>query len=311
MSPQARPRKWITAVWVATGIALGMTRGLAAQVPPPPPPEAIRLLDLLAQGSVTLADLKDVLHPVLAEKYGTKYNIGYILLEAIKRGALSKDEVAMAMESEGCPISTNIVGTQCGELARIIQRADKSAASAAGVSAVGPQAARATIEQARAEILQLGPKVAGSNETLRNRYAAALIQQGASPLRRAVELFCINSVDELDSEDDRKTVRALAGRHENPKDRDEAAVDRLRSGFGGALCTMYYDARPTPEMLAEVRAIPAEVIQRAMQVDRRYGVGGPLRHCSAITCGFDAWRKGTEPPNQWTAWKELLLCTGW
>jgi hypothetical protein len=294
-------------------ILLAAASGVVAahsMVPAPPPPEVLKLMDLLADGEPGVPQLRAVLQPVIQEQFGTKYLIGYFLREAILRGALREDEVIAALESEGCSRTGDSKFNMCYSLRRAIWP-DQGPIRRTKTEGAGPttQSTR-SLESIRAAISAASPKQVVDSGLIVS-FTEALVRQGGSPLRRGLELFAISSVDQIPSVEDRAAVRKFSATGDSQEARDMGALDEFRRTIGGIISNIYWYAKPTPEMVAEVRSVPQEVINQAWQTDRKRFVGSALDRSGNLLCVLSAWRKGEQPPNEWLAWKDLLICKGW
>jgi hypothetical protein len=293
-----------------------------------PPAEAFQLLGMLAKGEVTGADLRQVIRPVLDERYGTKARIGVILNEAIRQGALRKEEVIAAMESEGCAFDRMNDSTHCGQLATSIRLGlSRPVAASAPRSATGevtqtdidrardnqsepagsPQAPIENVEIARARALaQFSAEHAYSGEY--DRFVAALVRAGPTPIQEAFRLFTLDSLEQLEGPSDRDAILAMANFEGELRAAD--AMNHLRGALGRVVEARIARSMGDPAIVADVRGIPQELLDKALDIDRRMiNTGNDLGGLAKAV--IIPWRQGSVPPNQWEAWKSVLLHSGW
>jgi hypothetical protein len=271
----------------------------------PAPPEALKLLDLLAAGEAGVESLRDVLGPVVKEENGRKAGIGSILREAMRRGELRGEVVFEALAREGCPPIGEGESDSCYHLRTAIwpYGTKNGEYRAPGTAKAGmPQP---TLDESRAALMATRSDVVAGNFKVREAYVRGLFERADSPVRRAIELLMVRSLDELDSSADRAVIRRFASAKTPPEDLDRWALLAFHRDLGGQLYGKFRYAKPDRALVAEVRALPEEFVHRAFDVIGIPDSDGILR------CVFTSWRKGEQPPNDWQAWKDLLLCVGW
>lgn len=288
-------------------LSLGVaTECLASGFHVPPPREALQLLDLLSSGKVEMAGLRALLRSVLDEQYGTKPQIGIIIRHAILQGALDGDQVFQAMLLEGCPPTGDRKSDSCyhlrsaiwphGTVAGEVHSSDVPVASAAP-AAVMPES-RAVLMATRADVV-------ANNDKVREPYVRGLVEHGGSPVRRSLEILAMRSLDQLEPEEDRDTVRCFAPATTPGGEIDVRALRTLQRDVRGTLYSVLSRTRPTDTLVAEVRAVPAELVQKGLE-----GVmtGEMLTN---LQCIVEAWRRPEQRPDEWQAWKDVLVCKGW
>jgi hypothetical protein len=284
-----------------------------ASTPPyssPAPVEFLKLLDLLDRGNVTIGELREVLAPILERRFGPGYEIGVILNEAVRQGALRHEDVVAAMGLEGCFLDKHRFDPgPCGSLVSLIrlgQQQDRILVASA-LSAAEKQAA---LESLRKEVLASRCASGPSGADPCGEYGRALILANPQPLAAGFRLFASQSLDEVPEAADRDAARSMA-QADNARATDQVALMKLRRAIATAMLERLHNSMGRPEVVEEVRATPEGVLRAALGTDQflvpsMLDLGGH----SSTGCVVAAWRAPKEAPSQWHAWRLLLQCDG-
>ncbi|HPS79747.1 MAG TPA: hypothetical protein PLS53_16430 [Thermoanaerobaculaceae bacterium] len=268
----------------------------------PPPPEALKLLDLLAAGEASVETMRDVLGPVVREENGRKSGIGSILREGIRRGALRGGDVFEALAKEGCPPVGDCESNSCYHLRTRIWPYGTERGEFRGPNAPKAAPPQPSLDESRTTLMATRSDVVAGSFRVREPYVRGLVERADSPVRRAIELLMMKSLDELSSPADSALIRRFASAKTPPDEIDRWALWTLQNDLRGQLYEKFRYAKPDQALIGEVRALSPEFVDKAVNAE-----GVP----DVLPCVFAAWRKGEQPPNEWQAWKDLLLCVGW
>lgn len=289
-------------LFLACLLPLLNTASLDAQTKVEVPPEAFRLLDCLAGGRVTVADLRDVVHPFIGLEFGTQYNsVIAIMLEAIRQGDLRMEDVVAAMEAEGCPLSRQDESSQCGATARVLSVWPSRPAAS------GAEASPARLEAVRREVLTKRAEGYVAPATYRS-YLKTLLPTGTSPIGTALRLYLGEPVDDLVGSAEMSAARPPGMGEDQGLRSQDVTVFR-----GALMCTIVEwvrGSRGSPEVIAEVRSLPGELIDRTAAIERHY-VNTSCEFAPLESRVFRTWREGKTAPNRWVAWKTILQTYGW
>ena len=254
------------------------------------PAEVVQLLDSLAKSEATVDQLRQSLRPVLTQQYGDKYRIRIVLTEAIRTGALRHSDVLQALYAEGCPGERYGTGSACTRIMEALSERPQGST------------ARAQREELHGQLdslrVQLAAERAENREsiTTREAYVKALLAQTGDIPASALDVFISGSLAIVENSRDAKLVSDSA---------------KVRTAAGAVFQEMIIRSMGKPDVVREIRALPEDKIRTAAQIDRASlhspsGLSEP-----GISCVVGKWRKHSDLPNRWLAWKELVQCTGW
>lgn len=274
-----------------------------------PPQEALELLDLLARGDVRAPELRPIVRRIVMERYGSRGRVGVILGEAVKSGEVSREVIEAALEAEGCPVSADSMAGQCGSLAASF-RASLANSTKVGLVVTGTENLVEERERTTALVLKAETESPAGNAAFRASYARAVISQSESPLASALAYSIVSSHEELPDIRDREVFRAMGRVTVGGKTLEQLNPAPFRAAFAVAFRDRIERAHGDPTVVAEVRALPEDLLTRARQVDAQ--TTSPfMGEASSVACVLEAWRKEKAPPNRWVSWKAQLVCQGW
>lgn len=294
------PRSVTACVLLAVGILLGAA-GKSHAVSPigieAPSEMELKILQLLSQKELTVETLSPLLSGMLSKEFGRDHS-HLILAAAVRSGSLDEHVVLEAISALGCrPLAKQGTG-QC--------RAFRDGFSAAQRWRPKP----ADLAGARTQLLQFAKEHTGGHLGIEANYAAALIDSRNLTAANVLELFVAGDLRSLESPAEEEAFGAMGWVTFDPVRQFDVthASNRLRSALGSAFAQRLGDSQGDPALVTQVRAIPADLLERSRELNDRYW---PNFLDKRNLCVLDRWRADKDPPDRWSAWSQMLGCRGW